>query len=144
MTGRRLPGFRVLDQAAQLAEQETDDRRYPDMPEDGRAWRETLRYLDADCPARFSCGLARAAADDQRAVIRAELASLARPTRRLQERRGSLAVPSLHVTDGCVLATQGGASPALTITAVPAPGRRRYGRRRRSRRQLTDGRSWPS
>jgi hypothetical protein len=126
VTGRRFPGFRVLDQAghwdpvtagvvlsrigmspdirfftpaeeatatvlcdqllgqdgepkipvvqqidARLAEQETDGWRYADMPQDGRAWRVTLRYLDADCQARFCCGLAGAAAGDQRAVIRA-------------------------------------------------------------------------
>ena len=56
---------------ARLAEQSTDGWRYADMPEDGQAWRHSLRYLDADCQAASSCVLAEATADDQRAVIQA-------------------------------------------------------------------------
>ena len=56
---------------ARLAEQSTDGWRYADMPEDGQAWRDSLRYLDAGCQAASSCVLAEATADDQRAVIQA-------------------------------------------------------------------------
>ena len=56
---------------ARLAEQETDGWRYADMPEDGQAWRDSLRYLDADGQAASSCVLAEATVDDQRAVIQA-------------------------------------------------------------------------
>jgi len=56
---------------ARLAEQETDGWHYDDMPEDGQAWQDSLRYLDADCQSRFSCGLALARIEDQQAVIQA-------------------------------------------------------------------------
>jgi hypothetical protein len=65
----KVPVVPYID--ARLAEQETDGWRYADMPEDGQAWRDTLRYLDADCQAASSRVLAEAAADDQRAVIQA-------------------------------------------------------------------------
>lgn len=56
---------------ARLAEQQTDGWRYDDMPEDGQAWRSTLRYLDEDAQSRCSRSFAQAAPDDQRAVIQA-------------------------------------------------------------------------
>jgi hypothetical protein len=56
---------------ARLAEQETDGWRYTDMPEDGRAWRDSLRFLDEDSQAACSRGLAQAPIDVQRAVIQA-------------------------------------------------------------------------
>ena len=56
---------------ARLAEQEADGWRYADMPEDGQAWRESLRFLDEDSQAARSCDLAQAPAEDQRAVIQA-------------------------------------------------------------------------
>jgi hypothetical protein len=65
----KIPVVQQID--ARLAEQETDGWRYEDMPEDGQAWRDTLGYLDADCQDRFSCTLAEAAAEEQRAVIQA-------------------------------------------------------------------------
>jgi Gluconate 2-dehydrogenase subunit 3 len=65
----RLPVVPPID--ARLAEQETDGWRYADMPEDAQAWRDSLRYLDADCEARFSCVLAAATVEDQRAVVQA-------------------------------------------------------------------------
>lgn len=54
---------------ARLAAGETDGWRYDDMPEDGQAWRESLRFLDEDSRAACSCELARASVEDQRAVI---------------------------------------------------------------------------
>ncbi|MEP7022323.1 MAG: gluconate 2-dehydrogenase subunit 3 family protein [Actinomycetota bacterium] len=65
----KIPVVQQID--SRLAEHETDGWRYDDMPEDGQAWRQALQYLDADCQARFSCDLAKAAAGDQRAVIQA-------------------------------------------------------------------------
>jgi hypothetical protein len=56
---------------ARLAEQETDGWRYTDMPEDGQAWRESLRFLDEDSQAACARGFAQASAEDQRAVIQA-------------------------------------------------------------------------
>lgn len=56
---------------ARLAEQETDGWRYDDMPEDGQAWRDTLRFLDEDSQDAWSLPFAQAAAEDQRAVLQA-------------------------------------------------------------------------
>ena len=56
---------------ARLAELATDGWRYADMPEDGQAWRDSLRFLDEDSQEAFSCVLAQAAASDQRTVIQA-------------------------------------------------------------------------
>ena len=56
---------------ARLAEQETDGWRYADMPEDGQAWRDSLRFLDEDSQAACSREFAQASAEDQRAVIQA-------------------------------------------------------------------------
>jgi hypothetical protein len=56
---------------ARLAEQSTDGWRYADMPEDGQAWRVSLRFLDEDCQAAFSREFARTSAENQRAVIQA-------------------------------------------------------------------------
>jgi hypothetical protein len=56
---------------ARLAERETDGWRYDDMPEDGQAWRDTLRFLDEDSRDAWSHPFAQAAAEDQRAVLQA-------------------------------------------------------------------------
>ena len=47
-----VPVLEMID--ARLAAGETDGWRYADMPEDGRAWRDTLSYLDEDAGRR--CG----------------------------------------------------------------------------------------
>jgi hypothetical protein len=66
------PKVAVVPQVdARLAEQLTDGWRYADMPEDGQAWRDTLRYLDKDTQASCSRTFAQAPAEDQRAVIQA-------------------------------------------------------------------------
>ena len=46
----KVPSSRMID--ARLAEQETDGWRYADMPEDGQAWRDSLRFLDEDARPR--------------------------------------------------------------------------------------------
>jgi len=56
---------------ARLAEQETDGWRYDDMPEDGQAWRDTLRFLDEDSQDGWSLPFAQATAEDQQAVLQA-------------------------------------------------------------------------
>jgi hypothetical protein len=66
------PKVEVVPQIdARLAEQETDGWRYADMPEDGQAWRDSLRFLDEDSQAACSRELAGASLEDQRAVIQA-------------------------------------------------------------------------
>jgi hypothetical protein len=56
---------------ARLAEQQTDGWRYADMPEDGQAWRDSLRYLDEDSREAWSREFARTSLENQRAVIQA-------------------------------------------------------------------------
>jgi Gluconate 2-dehydrogenase subunit 3 len=65
----RVPVAEMID--ARLAEQETDGWRYADMPEDGQAWRDSLRHLDDDAHAKFGWGFAQCQAADQRALIQA-------------------------------------------------------------------------
>ena len=56
---------------ARLAAGETDGWRYADMPEDGQAWRDSLRFLDEDSRDACSLTFAQAPVEDQRAVIAA-------------------------------------------------------------------------
>jgi hypothetical protein len=56
---------------ARLAERQTDGWHYADMPEDGQAWRSSLRFLDEDSQDLCSCDFAQAALEDQRAIIQA-------------------------------------------------------------------------
>ena len=66
------PKIEVVPQIdARLAERETDGWRYQDMPEDGQAWRDSLRFLDEDSQAACDRPFARASADDQRKLIQA-------------------------------------------------------------------------
>jgi hypothetical protein len=64
-----VPVLRMID--ARLAEQETDGWRYDDMPEDGRAWRDSLAGLDADAEAQYGTPFADRPAEDQNALIQA-------------------------------------------------------------------------
>jgi hypothetical protein len=68
-TARLVPVTAMID--ARLAEQETDGWRYADLPEDGQAWRDSLRFLDEDSQAKFSRGFAGCAPADQRGLIQA-------------------------------------------------------------------------
>jgi hypothetical protein len=56
---------------ARLAEQETDGWRYEDMPEDGQAWRDSLRFLDEDSQTACDQPFAQASVNDQRTLIQA-------------------------------------------------------------------------
>ncbi len=64
-----VPVAAMID--ARLAEQQTDGWRYADLPEDTRAWRDTLGYLDADARAAHGRGFAQCPAADQEALIQA-------------------------------------------------------------------------
>jgi len=66
----RVPVLALIDQ--RLAIGETDGWHYDDMPEDGQAWRETLRCLDEDARAEFAGrGFADLDADEQTGLIQA-------------------------------------------------------------------------
>jgi hypothetical protein len=64
-----VPVMEMID--ARLADGQTDGWRYEDMPEDGQAWRDSLRWLDDDAQAKFGRPFARCPADDQRDLIQA-------------------------------------------------------------------------
>jgi len=67
--GQAIPVVAMID--ARLAEQQTDGWRYADLPEDGQAWRDTLRYLDDDALAKTGDSFAQCPVADQRAIIQA-------------------------------------------------------------------------
>jgi hypothetical protein len=64
-----IPVVVLIDR--RLARGQTDGWRYADLPEDGQAWRDTLRYLDEDAQAKFSRPFAQCPATDQRTLIQA-------------------------------------------------------------------------
>jgi hypothetical protein len=64
-----VPVMAMVD--ARLADGETDGWHYADLPEDGRAWRDSLSYLDKDAHARCGVGFADASGQDQAAIISA-------------------------------------------------------------------------
>jgi hypothetical protein len=71
---RREPLVPVLAMVdARLAAGETDGWRYADMPEDGQAWRDSLRYLDEDAWLRGGCGFADTPETEQMALLQAVL-----------------------------------------------------------------------
>ena len=63
----RIPVTAMID--GRLAEAETDGWRYANMPEDGQAWRDTLRYLEEDAQAKYGHGFADCPPSDQAALI---------------------------------------------------------------------------
>ncbi|MCW2941181.1 MAG: gluconate 2-dehydrogenase subunit 3 family protein [Actinomycetia bacterium] len=67
--GPGVPLVGLVD--ARLSEGRTDGWRYDDMPEDGRAWRDSLSFLDADALAGVGLGFAACPAADQEALIQA-------------------------------------------------------------------------
>lgn len=67
--GPAVPVVAMID--ARLAGQQTDGWRYADLPEDGEAWRDTLRHLDDDARAKTGHGFAQCPPADQRAIIQA-------------------------------------------------------------------------
>lgn len=65
----RIPVAAMID--ARLAEAQTDGWRYEGMPEDGRAWRDTLAALDDDARGRHGHGFVHCAGKEQDALIQA-------------------------------------------------------------------------
>lgn len=66
----RVPVLALID--ARLAAGETDGWHYDDMPEDGQAWRDTLRCLDDDAHVRHQGrGFAHLIGDEQAALVQA-------------------------------------------------------------------------
>jgi hypothetical protein len=65
----KVPIVNAID--ARLAESATDGWHYQDMPEDGDAWRESLRALDSDATERFGGGFASCSWEHQAILIQA-------------------------------------------------------------------------
>ncbi|MEU1510204.1 gluconate 2-dehydrogenase subunit 3 family protein [Kitasatospora sp. NPDC005748] len=65
----KVPVLQMID--ARLAEARTDGWRYRDMPEDGEAWRASLRALDEDAADRYGAPFAALDPDRQRALVQA-------------------------------------------------------------------------
>jgi hypothetical protein len=63
----RIPVVALIDN--RLAVGETDGWHYDDLPEDGQAWRDTLRYLDEDATDRHGAGFAALTASQQAGLI---------------------------------------------------------------------------
>ena len=87
-TEPRVPVLALID--TRLAIGETDGWHYDDLPEDGQAWRATLRFLDRDAAARHAPPFARLRPGEQAALIQAvqDLAHRARAVARLPRRPG--------------------------------------------------------
>jgi len=65
----RIPVLALIDQRLSIGE--TDGWHYDDMPEDGAAWRESLRFLDNDARKRNRAGFAELEPTQQAALIQA-------------------------------------------------------------------------
>ncbi|WP_029136930.1 gluconate 2-dehydrogenase subunit 3 family protein [Nakamurella lactea] len=63
----RIPVLALID--ARLAAGETDGWHYDDLPEDGQAWRDTLRYLESDASSRYGTGFAETQVRRQTVLI---------------------------------------------------------------------------
>ena len=64
----RIPVLSLID--ARLLAGETDGWHHDDLPEDGQAWRDTLRLLNADALDRFGAGFSELGPPDQRRLVR--------------------------------------------------------------------------
>jgi hypothetical protein len=62
-----VPVVQMVD--ARLGEQQTDGWRHEDMPEDGTAWRDSLRYLDSDAVEAFGAGFAACSGKEQAELV---------------------------------------------------------------------------
>jgi len=63
----RIPIAAMID--ARLAEAQTDGWRYADLPEDGRAWRDTLAAVDSDARRRYGRGFVDCSEKEQDELI---------------------------------------------------------------------------
>jgi hypothetical protein len=66
-TEPRVPVLALID--TRLATGETDGWHYDDLPEDGQAWRTTLRFLEQDAVGRHGLPFARLRSAEQAALI---------------------------------------------------------------------------
>ena len=62
-----MPVLQAVDQ--RLAERSTDGWRYEDMPEDGDAWRATVKALDEDAMEEFGHGFTACKDEHQLALL---------------------------------------------------------------------------
>jgi hypothetical protein len=65
----QIPVLAMVD--ARLGAGQTDGWRYADLPEDGQAWRDTLKHLDEDAATRCGTTFAEAPEEGQLALIQA-------------------------------------------------------------------------
>jgi hypothetical protein len=63
----RVPVLQMVD--ARLAEAETDGWRHEALPEDGEAWRATMRFLDDDACQGYGRGFHELPEADQQALV---------------------------------------------------------------------------
>ncbi len=63
----RVPVMAMIDR--RLAIGESDGWHYDDMPEDGQAWRDTLRFLDEDAAAEGTAYFAQLMPADQARIV---------------------------------------------------------------------------
>ncbi|HEX7355469.1 MAG TPA: gluconate 2-dehydrogenase subunit 3 family protein [Mycobacteriales bacterium] len=63
----KIPVVALVD--GRLAAGETDGWHYDDLPEDGQAWRDTLRCLDEDAAAGGAASFATAPVDEQVRIV---------------------------------------------------------------------------
>ncbi len=68
-TEPRVPVLALID--TRLAIGETDGWHYDDLPEDGQAWRATLRFLDRDAEDRHGNPFARLSSAEQAGLVQA-------------------------------------------------------------------------
>jgi hypothetical protein len=64
-----VPVLELID--TRLARGETDGWHYDDLPEDGEAWRQTLRWLDEDARERHHQGFAHLSGGEQAELLHA-------------------------------------------------------------------------
>ncbi len=63
----RVPILTMVD--ARLAEQQTDGWHYSSLPADGEAWRQSVKYLDADAQTRYGKVFAEVDWDAQHSIV---------------------------------------------------------------------------
>ncbi|HEX5479341.1 MAG TPA: gluconate 2-dehydrogenase subunit 3 family protein [Dehalococcoidia bacterium] len=81
----RVPIVNMVD--ARLAEQQTDGWHYDDVPEDGQAWRDTLKHLDEDAQAQHGSAFHACSEAQQAALLQSIMAGGAQPWHGLNAHR---------------------------------------------------------
>ncbi|THJ68599.1 gluconate 2-dehydrogenase subunit 3 family protein [Arthrobacter echini] len=65
----RVPVLQMID--VRLTEKQTDGWHYADLPEDGQAWRDSLRAIDDDARSRFDASFTECTGEQQKTLIQA-------------------------------------------------------------------------